>query len=388
MLNVRLVPRVAILVAVLGTTLCPPLAASESDDTLRYYLSKSDLAVAGTLASEPVGVTDEDGIVHYICDLKVLDVLAGSLSEKRIQVDVVRHELKEEDRLPYLRKGADVVLFLAKAGEGATPAWKTADLWFGVQFYNSALARAVPRVARTPAPRAAAGASRRPVPDRTGTQPAGRAPAPAAKVASPPAPPARPKLSPEAAAKVQAVCQAATRGDVERLTALLERDPELVNLTNKAGFAPLHYTAMAGREKAAALLLEKKADVNVRQAEFRGTPLQYAASAGHKAVAEVLIKGGAEVDAKDTHDRTPLMWAATEGHTDVVKLLLEKKADVNAATDGGWTPLHYAAGNGRAEIMTILIDAGGDPGARNKQGLTPADVKARRDAREEMPRDE
>src|SRR5690349_6061265 len=112
---------------------------------------------------------------------------------------------------------------------------------------------------------------------------------------------------------VQYFCQAASVGNVEKLQAMLQANPDLLNAYNPAGFAALHYAAMHNRKEAVAFLIAQKADIEIGQAEFHGKPLQYAASSGHVEVASVLLEAGAIVDSVDKFGRTPLMWAAQEG---------------------------------------------------------------------------
>ena len=83
------------------------------------------------------------------------------------------------------------------------------------------------------------------------------------------------------------------------------------------------------------LLLDKKADVNVRRHTDDATPLHVAAQNGHKDVANLLLDNNADVSASRKDSTTPLYLAAQTGHTDVVKLLLDYKADVNACRLNG-----------------------------------------------------
>jgi len=104
------------------------------------------------------------------------------------------------------------------------------------------------------------------------------------------------------------IFNAAKRGDVERVTALLKDNLNLVSSKDSYGMTPLHLAA-------------------------------------NRDVAEVLLADNAEVDARDGHGRTPLNLELESGHYDVVELLLAKGADVNARDDNGRTPLHVAVVN-------------------------------------------
>jgi hypothetical protein len=134
------------LAAGLAVLLAAHAVGDDGDDTLRFYLGKSDLVVVGTIASEPVGVVKEAGVVHYPCDVAVTDVLKGAAPEKPLRVNIIRFERDEADTLPWLKKGARCILFL-KAASGM-PAWQTADVWFGIQPESPWMVRSLKRLAR------------------------------------------------------------------------------------------------------------------------------------------------------------------------------------------------------------------------------------------------
>jgi len=127
--------RIALLVLVCSV-LTPFLAVADSgDDTLRLYLSKSDLVILGTIVSEPMGITDESGVPNYICEFKVSDVCKGNaeLKDNTIKVNIKRFEMKDEDHHPLIKKDAECILFLKQEPKGNTPTWTTSDFWFGIQ---------------------------------------------------------------------------------------------------------------------------------------------------------------------------------------------------------------------------------------------------------------
>jgi ankyrin repeat protein/thiol-disulfide isomerase/thioredoxin len=303
-----------------------PLSADESDDTLRHWLAKSEVVVAGTIASEPIGIVTEAGVVNYSFEFRVSETLCGTWKgEPTLRAGVVRFENDPRDRLPYLKQDSWCILFLKSAGERTIPAWTTADFWFGVQPYSAPLARAIKRLAESP----------------PGSEPA-------AGVTAPREPPAASSAAGGAA--------------------------KAIDKLNDHGFSQLHIAAMGGNAPAAATLLKQGADVNVRQGTYEGTPLQYAAAAGHLAVIKVLIENDAAVDARDTQGRTPLMWAASKGQVEAVKALLDAGAEIAAATLSGWTPLHYASSESQPAAVKLLIERGAPTDARNSAGNTPAQV--------------
>jgi hypothetical protein len=133
------------LVVILGWTTCS--YAAGDDDTLRFYLSKSQLVVLGTIPSTPFPIVSEAGVLLYSCDFEISEVLKGQTSVKNLKVGIARFGFADEDRLPYLKKGAKCILFLKDTGTKGKPQWITADFWFGVQHPSPSMARSLKRLA-------------------------------------------------------------------------------------------------------------------------------------------------------------------------------------------------------------------------------------------------
>lgn len=126
-----------------------PVLGDDGDDTLTYFLSKADLAIAARIASEPFGFEDEVGVVNYVCKVNVLEVLKGTSIEKQeLSVNIVRFEIDPQDRIPWLKKGAKCILFLKWVGPKEVPAWQTADFWFGIQRYGPWMTRSLKRLGK------------------------------------------------------------------------------------------------------------------------------------------------------------------------------------------------------------------------------------------------
>ncbi|MCH7725931.1 MAG: hypothetical protein IH991_05540 [Planctomycetes bacterium] len=125
-----------------------PVIADDGDDTLRFYLSKSDLVVRGVIVSTPIGEIDEVGVVNYICEFKIAEVLKGKKPSKSpMAVNVIRFEMGKDDRVPFLKKGGKCILFLKQARRGTIPAWHTVDMWFGIQRPSPWMVRSLKRLA-------------------------------------------------------------------------------------------------------------------------------------------------------------------------------------------------------------------------------------------------
>jgi ankyrin repeat protein len=193
--------------------------------------------------------------------------------------------------------------------------------------------------------------------------------------------------------------EAASKGDVARVKALLDADPTLVH--EKYEFfgtfrTPLHDAVACNQFDVVRLLLARHADVTISPPYF-GTPLEVAVWDGKEEMAAVLLAGGAKldirtaaglgrtelvrqildrdpklIDTKDSEDRTALHWAVHAGRREVVVLLLARHARQDK--DSWWkeyTPLHYAVEDGRDDLAPLLIAHGADINAHEYHDLTP-----------------
>lgn len=110
-------------------------------------------------------------------------------------------------------------------------------------------------------------------------------------------------------------------------------------------------------------LLDRGAQVEVRDKETGSTPLLTAALLNKTEVCKLLIKSGANVNVTDSLRNTPLIWAASHHNKALVRLFVGKGADVNAVGSfgwGQWTPL-FAALNDRdndPDIIEMLLSRG------------------------------
>jgi hypothetical protein len=138
-----------VLSLILTSLLTLTCRADESDDTLKFYLSKSDLVVVGRIVSEAGAVIWEFGVPNYICDFEIQDVIKGDENpkDKKIKVNIMRFEMDKEDKHPLIKKDSKCILFLKKTGND-TPSYKTADFWFGIQYPFPWMIKSLKRLAK------------------------------------------------------------------------------------------------------------------------------------------------------------------------------------------------------------------------------------------------
>jgi ankyrin repeat protein len=201
---------------------------------------------------------------------------------------------------------------------------------------------------------------------------------------------------------------AAGTGNLEKVTALLKANPDLVFNKNEGNYTPLHVAALNGQNAIVKLLLASNADVNVKGATG-DTPLNFAVRGNHLEIAKMLLAQKADVNAKNNWGYTPLRTAIDHGGsidllalliasnadvnlkdnigftpladatgTNVAKLLLANKADLNARDYSGGTPLQWAAYRGQKDVVEVLLAGNANIDARDNSGCTPLHTAVRR----------
>ncbi len=127
------------------------------------------------------------------------------------------------------------------------------------------------------------------------------------------------------------VFDAAAVGDVDRLTELLDGDPDLLGAFSGDGFTPLHLAAFFGRGDAVRLLLDRGADVGaVARNDMQVQALHSAVAGRHRDVAAALLVAGADPNARQHGGFTPLMAAEEHNDEEMVRLLMDHGAEESA----------------------------------------------------------
>ncbi|KAI6170439.1 Alpha-latroinsectotoxin-Lt1a-like protein [Aphelenchoides bicaudatus] len=202
---------------------------------------------------------------------------------------------------------------------------------------------------------------------------------------------------------------AARNGYYSTAKALINKDPSLINATDKDNWYPIHYGAFKGHCDIISLLLENGADVN-SLAKFDDdpnspsvSPLYLAARKGHVGCVRVLLDNGANINHQTSEGESAIHIASKEGHYDVVKLLVERGADTNIKDNDNDTaldlaiksdnrnyelinyldenikyPVHSAVSNNLTTKLNELIAANFDAYTFNEHQETPLRIAARK----------
>lgn len=199
------------------------------------------------------------------------------------------------------------------------------------------------------------------------------------------------------------VHEAASKNDVEKLRALLEADPDLVDEEDDEyeededwdgrRWTPLAYACEAGALEAARLLIEEGANI---EEVFNGvyTPLMIACLRGHAGVVSLLLDQGADPTLhRDFSGPDILMETAGEGtgpgsifgmpgsdFPAVLRLLIEDgRVPVDLRDSCRWTALYHACHNGYSDrARVLLLEGRADHTIRSRSGVTPKVAAQRR----------
>ena len=118
----------------------------------------------------------------------------------------------------------------------------------------------------------------------------------------------------------------------------------------------LHIAVERGDRDMAALLLDRKANVEAVETGQGETALSLACNTGHFVIARLLVDRGAVVNHVAIDGATPLYNASKRGHLDIARLMLDRGAVVDAPKHTGFTPLWSACFNGHFSIAHLLMD--------------------------------
>lgn len=170
---------------------------------------------------------------------------------------------------------------------------------------------------------------------------------------------------------------AVARGHRKILHVLLGHQPE-INARDHQGRTPLHYAAIAGSEEMADDLLQvRECDIEACD-NTKATPLHVAASSGQTGMVRFLINRNANVDVRNASGLTPLHEAVEHERIPTIEMLLAGGADYDEVDETRRTLLHLAARHGREDIAQRLLARGATVDVKDQSGRTPLHEAAMR----------
>ncbi len=138
-------------------------------------------------------------------------------------------------------------------------------------------------------------------------------------------------------------------------------------ISNEAGFLPLHIASYHGYKEIAETLIDTGCKLDTKT-ELGFTPLMLAFAMDHKEIVEPLIKAGASIVFKDSEGNTAFHYACSNGYEEIVNTLLLTESDINAKNNNGNTALHKASINGHKVVVKKLIESGSQIDFVNQDG--------------------
>ncbi|XP_030058933.1 ankyrin repeat domain-containing protein 22 isoform X2 [Microcaecilia unicolor] len=130
------------------------------------------------------------------------------------------------------------------------------------------------------------------------------------------------------------ICQASYFNDLNEVEMLVERDKNNLNIQDSfGGDTPLICACRQGHIRIIRYLLDRKADVNIRN-----------------------------------------KISKSKQNEKIIRMLLQAGTDVNATDYYGNTALHYACKMKNQGIISILLEAHADPSLKNLDGETAEDI--------------
>ncbi|XP_044506600.1 putative E3 ubiquitin-protein ligase XBAT31 isoform X1 [Mangifera indica] len=183
-------------------------------------------------------------------------------------------------------------------------------------------------------------------------------------------------------------------GDIDMVSDLLEKDPNLIHHTTLYDrHSILHVAAANGQIEILDFALNRSVKPDVLN-RYKQTPLMLAAIHGKICCVKRLLTAGANILMFDSiFGRTCLHYAAYYGHADCLQAILDAAESspiavswgyarfVNIRDGRGATPLHLASGQKRPDSVHILLNRGAlvcaSTGRYGFPGSTPLHLAAR-----------
>ena len=144
--------------------------------------------------------------------------------------------------------------------------------------------------------------------------------------------------------------------DVEHLLVKWLSRPS-INALDNLGYTPINRALEYGYMNIAKLLIEKGANVNIKN-NFGNSPLHFTANKNDEEMVQLLIKciDKTSINGQDNQGNTPLHNALENGYIKIAKLLIREGADINIKNNSGNSPLHFAVYENCKEVVQLLIE--------------------------------
>lgn len=151
------------------------------------------------------------------------------------------------------------------------------------------------------------------------------------------------------------IFEASATGKINNVIRQLARDPQLVNAHSEDGFHPLGLASYFGHLELAEYLIKAGAPINSPSRNgLKAAPIQSAAAAGHEKVVQMLLQLRADPNVREGNGYTPLHAAAQNKDVEMIRTLIYGGADITLVGSDGKSPLDLAVETGDKETIAVL----------------------------------
>eukprot|EP01124_Arcella_intermedia_P023435 TRINITY_DN3726_c0_g1_i4.p1 TRINITY_DN3726_c0_g1~~TRINITY_DN3726_c0_g1_i4.p1 ORF type:complete len:910 (+),score=261.73 TRINITY_DN3726_c0_g1_i4:1-2730(+) len=194
----------------------------------------------------------------------------------------------------------------------------------------------------------------------------------------------------------------AEEGEIERLSKMLNENPDKLNEEDKMKHTALYVAARANRKEVVEFLIGRRADPDRKQRDG-STPLHAACYYGQVEIIKLLLEYGANPFVRNRHNLTPMEeihgnfeaevtviaepylnspWIAAKiGELELMQELIQNKnLNINARDNLQKTFLHCAAENNKLHIVEWLIQQQADINVQDQFSTTPLHLAAKVDS--------
>lgn len=170
-------------------------------------------------------------------------------------------------------------------------------------------------------------------------------------------------------------------GDLNTVRYIIDNHPEYLEITDLEDNTPLYLAILSNNQNIIAYLLEKGADVTIKDAAGN-TPLHYAVMELNFEAVKCLIDLGADVNVKTDGNDSPLHLAVDLLHQNhnpntmkIIQFLVKHGANLDDQNDfAQYTPLHIACLRVDFQAIKFLVNNGSDLTLRDINDETAYDV--------------
>ena len=177
------------------------------------------------------------------------------------------------------------------------------------------------------------------------------------------------------AVHIEQLCCSAGAGNIQEISQLIAKRPDLTDGTNENGMTALMVAAYKNK-KDPVKELAKVADVDAVGGPRKQTALHRAAIGAGPDVITILVASGANINACDSDGSGALHHSAYWGNVENIRALIELGAKIDAVDHKNYTPLHGAAKKNQNDAVDVLLGLGAECclGIRTSDGDTPDDL--------------